>query len=593
MISVDVSDWTSPGSTGRPAMECSREEFVREAWSQLKRSVNGEKELLLDEDLHSWFLDPDIRDDKTRSDFLRNVEPLLVNLENTWALRPEATTAIPNLFLASDYVRTYTDLATMEGANEAARRAVNGILDDVKFDGPRCEVWPLHQLELLAPWRLHDEMQFKAGLPWDDSLVHVAERAIGGTPLLEQVRPLLVAVSPFVSPIAEALDPETQHIEDVKESTGVDAPLRLALVEAPALQDALVGAPGLMPGASEILGPGGFIERLGWYREMISDTLIAAVPTWEPQRHLYGLVSDFVSRSGKGLRPALCIATTRALGGRAEDAFPAAAGLEMLHNAFLVHDDIEDESESRRGVATMHRRVGIPIAVNVGDEMNALSMRLFRKAAERLGPVTAFRILDEVDHLLVETLEGQAMELGWVRDNNLTLGVDDYLRLVLKKTAWYSFIHPMRIGALIANGEDQNLSRFDRFGYLTGLAFHNLGHPVNDLFDLRTDGRRSQENDDESATVKASDPAEKASRQGIECRHGGSNHDQPVCHSTHLSLHERTDLVEVRKGHRPQSLRRCSGPGASRSDSGSKANGQRDPEVVGSLGPGTSPDPTP
>src|SRR3984957_4063560 len=471
VLSVDVSDWTAPGSTGRAAIDCSREEVVRETWRQLKRSMNSREELLREDDLHSWFLDPDISSDPATPDRLTNGEPLLVNLVDTWALRPEATTAIPNLFLASDYVRTYTDLATMEGANEAARRAVNGILDDVKFDGPRCEVWPLHQLELLAPWRLHDEMRFKAGLPWDDSLVHIAERAIGGAPLLEQVRPLLVAVAPFVSPIAEALDPKTQHIEDVKESTSVDAPLRLALVEAPALQDALVGAPGLMPGASEILGPGGFIERLGWYREMISDTLTAAVPTWEPQRHLYGLVSDFVSRSGKGLRPALCIATTRALGGRGEDAFPAAAGLEMLHNAFLVHDDIEDESESRRGVATMHRRVGIPIAVNVGDEMNALSMRLFRKAAERLGPVTAFRILDEVDHLLVETLEGQAMELGWVRDNNLTLGVDDYLRLVLKKTAWYSFIHPMRIGTLIANGEDQNLSRFVRLRYLTGLAF--------------------------------------------------------------------------------------------------------------------------
>ena len=56
----------------------------------------------------------------------------------------------------------------------------------------------------------------------------------------------------------------------------------------------------------------------------------------------------------------------------------------------------------------------------------------------------------------------------------------------------------------------------------------NLGHPVNDLFDLRTDGR-PQENDDESATVKASDPVEKASGQGVECRHGGSDHDQPVC----------------------------------------------------------------
>jgi site-specific recombinase XerD len=119
----------------------------------------------------------------------------------------------------------------------------------------------------------------------------------------------------------------------------------------------------------------------------------------------------------------------------------------------------------------------------------------------------------------------------------------------------------------------------------------NLGHPVNDLFDLAKDGR-PYENDAESARAKASDPVEMASRQGVECRHGRSNHDQPVCDSRQLSLPTRTDLVEIRKGHRPQSLRRCSGPGASRSDSGSKANGQRDPAVVGSVGPGTLPDPT-
>ena len=63
------------------------------------------------------------------------------------------------------------------------------------------------------------------------------------------------------------------------------------------------------------------------------------------------------------------------------------------------------------------------------------------------------------------------MELGWVRDNDLTVATDDYLRLVLKKTAWYSFIHPLRIGALVANGDDPNLGRFDRFGYLLGVAF--------------------------------------------------------------------------------------------------------------------------
>ncbi len=184
------------------------------------------------------------------------------------------------------------------------------------------------------------------------------------------------------------------------------------------------------------------------------------MPTLEPQRHLYALVTDFLSRAGKGLRPALCIATTRALGGRADDALFSAAGIEMLHNAFLVHDDIEDGSELRRGVDTMHRRVGVPIAVNTGDAMNALAMRLFRRNVDRLGPAVSLRILDEVDHMLVECLEGQAVELGWVRDNDLDVRPEDYLKLVLKKTAWYSFIHPMRIGALIANGNDDNARAF-------------------------------------------------------------------------------------------------------------------------------------
>jgi geranylgeranyl pyrophosphate synthase/uncharacterized protein with NAD-binding domain and iron-sulfur cluster len=472
VLSVDVSDWTAPGSDGRPAMQCPREEVVRETWNQLKRSINVGEELLRDEDLHSWFLDPDIDDDPACRGFLRNSEPLLVNLVDTWVLRPEATTGIPNLFLASDYVRTHTDLATMEGANEAARRAVNGLLDAAKFDGPRCDVWPLHEPEILAPWRLHDAARYAAGLPWDDSLMQVAADALrGASPLLEQARPVLEEVAPFVDPVADALSLAESAMEDVSEARAVEPAVKRGSAYVATPQHALLDIADAVPGASDVVGPAGFIDRLGWYRDMLADTLAAGLPTWEPQRHLYGLVKDFIGRSGKGLRPALCIATARALGGRAENAFPAAAGIEMLHNAFLVHDDIEDGSDSRRGAATMHRRAGVPIAVNTGDAMNALAMRFFRKSGGRIGPAAALRILDEVDHLLVETLEGQAMELGWVRDNDLTVGADDYLRLVLKKTAWYSFIHPMRIGALVANGDDQNLGRFDRFGYLLGLAF--------------------------------------------------------------------------------------------------------------------------
>jgi geranylgeranyl pyrophosphate synthase/uncharacterized protein with NAD-binding domain and iron-sulfur cluster len=472
ILSVDISDFTAPGGDGRPAMQCSREEVVRETWRQLQRSVNVDEQLLRDEDLHSWFLDPDIDNDPTRPGFLQNEEPLLVNLVDTWALRPEATTAIPNLFLASDYVRTHTDLATMEGANEAARRAVNGLLDTVEFEGPRCKLWPLHEPEILMPWRLYDAGRFQAGLPWDDSLMQVAAHAIrGASPVLDQAAPLLEQMAPFVAPVADALDLADGAIEDPSEVRTMDPMASPTAAFVPTPQWGSGSISDATPAIADVAGPTNFLDRLTWYRDILDDTLAQGIPNWEPQRHLYGLVKDFMDRAGKGLRPAFCIATARALGGRAEDAFPAAAGLEMLHNAFLVHDDIEDGSDSRRGAPTMHRRTGVPIAVNTGDSMNALAMRLFRRTGERLGPAAAIRIFDEVDHMVVETLEGQAMELGWVRDNDLTVGADDYLRLVLKKTAWYSFIHPLRIGALVANGEDRNLGRFDRFGYLIGLAF--------------------------------------------------------------------------------------------------------------------------
>ncbi len=117
----------------------------------------------------------------------------------------------------------------------------------------------------------------------------------------------------------------------------------------------------------------------------------------------------------------------------------------------------------------------------------------------------------------------------------------------------------------------------------------NLGHPVNDLFNLKTD-RKPPENDVDSVTVQASASVETRTPQGVECRHGGSEHDRRVCEPRQLPLPERTDVVEVGKGRRPRSLRRCSGSRAARSDSESEANGQRDPAVVGSVGFGTLPD---
>lgn len=229
-----------------------------------------------------------------------------------------------------------------------------------------------------------------------------------------------------------------------------------------------------------------FHARLSGYREAILERLLAAVPEREPQRYLYAPLTSYLSRTGKGIRPALCMATCRAFGGDESDALASAAAIEMLHNAFLVHDDIEDESELRRGLPTMHAEHGLPIALNAGDMLTALSVRMLRENLPNLGPVVTGRVYDEFEHMMQQSLEGQAMELGWVRDNRCDINDDDYLRMVLKKTCWYSFIHPCRIGALIGTRDGLDLDRFNRFGSYLGMAFQIQ----DDLLNLTGDEKR-------------------------------------------------------------------------------------------------------
>jgi len=181
IISVDISNWQTEGLNGKTADECTRDEIRQEVWDQIKLSVNGGgKVVLRDEDLHSAFLDPDIVDsDPTKAGFETNLEPLLVNYTDTWKLRPEAVTRLPNLFLASDYVRTFTDLATMEAANEAARRAVNGILVAADARAAPCGVWPLAEPEVLLPMQAYDLQRFRMGLPWAEPAGDLAQRVLG------------------------------------------------------------------------------------------------------------------------------------------------------------------------------------------------------------------------------------------------------------------------------------------------------------------------------------------------------------------------------------------------------------------------------
>ena len=158
VLSVDVSDWETPGRrTGKVAMRCSKEEIRAEVWGQLVDHVDDGS---LDErHVLAWFLDPAITFPNPTE--AANLEPLLINTAGSWGDRPGVTTRIPNLLLAADYVRTNTDLATMEGANEAARRAVNAILDRSGSGAARCAVYTLPEPAVLRPARELDRLRWK------------------------------------------------------------------------------------------------------------------------------------------------------------------------------------------------------------------------------------------------------------------------------------------------------------------------------------------------------------------------------------------------------------------------------------------------
>jgi 15-cis-phytoene desaturase len=163
ILSVDISDWEAPGLVlGKPARECTAEQIKDEVWAQLKQHLNDGGTMLIDDaNLVAWFLDPDIEFPNPST--ATNAEPMLINTAGSLQYRPEAQVELENFFVASDYVRTYTDIACMEAANEAARRAVNCLLLASRSSAPPARLWPLEEAVFLKPIQEIDRIRFSLG----------------------------------------------------------------------------------------------------------------------------------------------------------------------------------------------------------------------------------------------------------------------------------------------------------------------------------------------------------------------------------------------------------------------------------------------
>tara|TARA_B100000809_G_scaffold172066_1_gene169368 strand:+ start:7737 stop:8774 length:1038 start_codon:yes stop_codon:yes gene_type:complete len=220
---------------------------------------------------------------------------------------------------------------------------------------------------------------------------------------------------------------------------------------------------------------GSVFEYLNETKKQIDAHIFNFLPTVHKNPEIdffYRLMRDYPMRSGKRLRPALCFLTCEMFGGKTQDAIHTATALELLQSWLLIHDDIEDESILRRGEPCLHHQHGVPVAINVGDALHCKMWEMLSKNISLLGYELSFEILSEFIQLSNRVVEGQHIELSWMREKRWDVSEEDYWMMCVQKTAWYTCITPCRLGALISsNVQPDQLDQFVHIGADLGVAF--------------------------------------------------------------------------------------------------------------------------
>ena len=228
---------------------------------------------------------------------------------------------------------------------------------------------------------------------------------------------------------------------------------------------------------NEMLEAGNHIESfedyLDHYANGVGDLVNSYIPKGshpDMDRYLYTPMMRFSRNGGKRHRPLICFAACLAVGGNPAQAVSSAAAIEHFHTAALIHDDIADEAELRRGEPCLYLTEGLGLAINMGD----LGLQLVNGTVAKdpdLDDHTKVRVLTELIDMTRRTIEGQALDIGWARDGRYDISPEDYLVMATCKTAHYSGAVPLAIGAIIGGGTETQIESLRNYGLDTGLAF--------------------------------------------------------------------------------------------------------------------------
>ena len=209
----------------------------------------------------------------------------------------------------------------------------------------------------------------------------------------------------------------------------------------------------------------------------------------------YNLLADYPTRPSKGIRPLFCLAACASVGGDYSKAIDTATSIELLHNSFLIKDDIVDQSIYRRGDLTLNRKYGLALAANAGDAVKILAMSPLVDNLSSIGVRKSLQVIMEIQETAKRSVEGQIKELTFVKENRVDLTPEDYFSICENKTCWYTIITPCRAGIIIGLDEvtPKQLDAMTRYALYTGIAFQITDDTLNltasqDLYGKEIDG---------------------------------------------------------------------------------------------------------
>lgn len=207
------------------------------------------------------------------------------------------------------------------------------------------------------------------------------------------------------------------------------------------------------------------LQFLKEMKQRIDGQLMQMLGTDDPylKEFLYGIAQEFIERGGKRFRPALCLLSCELVGGSPDQFTDISCTFELFQSFALLHDDIMDDSLIRRGKPAAHRIHGVPLALNTGDLLFAKAFEIV-SGREDIDPEVRVQIFELLSEMSVRTVEGQAQEIGWIEKKIWDLAIEDYLKIVELKTAYYSAVVPLKVGVLLGGGSPSDLEAVEGFG---------------------------------------------------------------------------------------------------------------------------------